>query len=93
MSLAHGIISNMVLVVMEPHVVHVRGREDISGVEQRLLVQGNLPNVTRQPLAMPMDLSPLFRGAPKVSGLPGSLEIPAFNFPKALLAMSLPEHH
>ena len=92
-SLAHGVISNTLPVALEPQTVDAQGKQGFSGVEQRLVVQGNLRDVMRRPPPEPLDLAPLFRGAPKVSGLPGLPEIPVFNFLKVLRAMSLPERH
>ena len=40
-----------------------------------------------------LDFLPLFRCAPEVSGLLGSLEELAFDLPEALLALRLSERH
>ena len=45
------------------------------------------------PPSAPLDVPPLFQGAPKVSSLPGLPETSPSNFPKALLALSLPERY
>ena len=94
MSLAHGVISNTVPVAVEPHPARIQGRHGYSRVEHRLVLQGNLRHVTRRLLAAPpLDLAPLFWGAPKVSGLPGLPETPASKFLNALVVLSLPDRH
>ena len=90
---AHRVISNTLAVALEPLPGRVQGRQGFCGVERRLVLPGNLPDVTRRPPAVPPDLAPMFRGALKVSCLPGLPETPASNFPKALLALSLPKHY
>ena len=82
------VISIAVPMAPEPHLTRVQGRQGFPGVKQRFVVQGNLRYVTWRPPIVPPDLAPLFRGAPKVSGLLGLPGTPASNFPKALLALS-----
>ena len=89
MSPVYRVIPNMVPVALKPHTDDIQGGQVFFGVEQRLAVQGKLCDITRRPPAAPLHLPPLFRVAPKVPGLVGSPEEPVFDFPKALLALSV----
>ena len=58
-----------------------------------LAVQGNLRDISRRSPASALGFFPVFRGAPEVPGLRGPVEEPAFDFPEALLALSIPKRH
>ena len=69
----------------------VQGGQRLTGVEERLAVQGDLRDIARGPPATTLHLPSLLRGAFQVEGFLLASEGPAFHPPEALLALGFPQ--
>ena len=89
MTPAQWVIPNAVCVALEPHSARLHGIQGPLGVEERLVCQGDFHDVAWRPTE-PRAIAP---DAPKVPRLLGAPEAFARYFPKALVALSVPERY